>query len=107
MDKFFRIKMNSKLIPKYSEDTVAFLQKDYTRLNGNKYFTEGVVCSIILCGLSQYPQSALTGDDIGDTDGIEWCYVSVATETADTGYNENYVKAKDLKEYELPAEYYE
>lgn len=53
MDKMCRIKMNSNLKPKYSEDTVAFLQKDYTGLNGNKYFTEGTVCSIIICGLSQ------------------------------------------------------
>lgn len=107
MDKFFRIKMNSKLIPKYSEDTVAFLQKDYTRLNGNKNFTEGAVCSVILCGLSEYPQSPLTGENIGNTDGVEWCFVSVATERADPDNDEDYVKAEDLKEYQLPAEYYE
>lgn len=107
MNNMCRIKVNSNLKPKYPEDTVAFLQKDYTRLNGNKYFTEGAVCSIILCGLSQYPQSASTGEDIGSTDNIEWCFVSVAIEKADPDYNEDYVKAEDLKEYQLPPEYYE
>lgn len=107
MDQMCRIIINSNLKPKYAEGTVAFLQKDSTHLNGNKHFTKGAVCSVILCGLSEYPTSPLTGEIIGNTDGVEWCFVSVATERADPDHDEDYVKAEDLKKYELPPEYYE
>jgi len=105
--------INPNILPTYSEDTVAFLEQDYTRLNVNKYFTKGkgykkyAVCSRIVCGLSEYPQSPITGEIIGETDGLEWCFVSVATERADPCHDEDCVKAKDLKEYTFTAEYYE
>ena len=48
-----------------------------------------------------------TGQDNGDTDGVEWCEVSISTPVFDPDYEEDYVKAEYLKEYKLSPYFYQ
>lgn len=102
MATMFEFNTNKNLTPKYAKDTVLILQKDYTTSSYNKYLTVGAVCSIIEGGLSKYPRNAETGKRNGDTDGAEWCHVFVSTPRFDPNFEEGYVRASDLKKYELP-----
>ena len=107
MPTMFEFNTNQNLTPKYTKDTVVILEQDYTLSTGNKYLTVDAVCSVIECALSKYPVNAKTGKDDGETDGIEWCHVFIATTEYDPYFDEGFVKAKDLKENPFPSDYYE
>ena len=102
MATMFEFNTNKNLTPKYKKDTVVILEQDYSISTGNKSLTVDAVCSVIECALSKYPVNAETGEDDGETDGIEWCYVFIATPEYDPYFDEGFVKAKDLKESQLP-----
>jgi len=107
MATIFQLEINTKLTPKFEKGTVVLLQRDCTVSNRNKYLVVGATCSVIECAISQYPINAETGQDNGDTDGVEWCEVSISTPVFDPDYEEDYVKAENLKEYKLPPEFYQ
>lgn len=107
MATIFQLQTNTNLTPKFEKGNVVLLQQDYTVSNQNEYLVVGATCSVIECALSQYPKNSETGEENGDTDGIEWCNISISTPVFDPDYQEDFVKAKDLKKYKLYPQFYQ
>jgi len=106
MATIFQLETNTNLTPKFEKGTVVLLQRDYTVANRNEYLVIGTTCSVIECALSQYPKNSETGQDNGDTDNIEWCHVSISMPVFDPDYEQDFIKAEDLKRYKISSQFY-
>ena len=63
--------------------------------------TEGAICTIDECGCSKYAIQIEEGTGKGslstETDGEEWCFISIITDELDLDNDQACVRAKDLK----------